>query len=65
MTSFSILYLKTKYDNNMNTTWGEIISDIALPNRDNDVTDYQSNAMRDKKYIEKKSKSVDNSYIIL
>jgi len=46
--------LKKKYNLNIQAAWGEIALDFADPHRDSDVTDYQSNAMTARQYLEEK-----------
>ncbi len=46
--------LKEKVELNLDTALGEIGHDIIFPNRDSDVTEYQSNALRARQLIEEK-----------
>ncbi len=52
----SIETLQQKRDLNINAAWGEIAIDLALPNRESDVTEYISNASVAGEYIEQKQK---------
>lgn len=46
--------LQDKYDRNMTAAWGEIGMDLAFPNRESDVTDYQANAMKARGILEQR-----------
>nr|QBK87273.1 MAG: hypothetical protein LCMAC201_01750 [Marseillevirus LCMAC201] len=47
----SVETLQEKRQLNIDAAWGEIACDIALPDRESDVTDYQSNAIVSQEYI--------------
>lgn len=52
--------LQEKYTINMNAGWSEILHDTILPERDSDITEFQSNAMVAQKYMDDISKAQEN-----
>ena len=53
----SIDTLQEKQQLNNNAAWGEIACDIVLPDRESDVTEYQSNSTRCQDLIDEKTNS--------
>ena len=55
----SVESLQEKRQLNIDAAWGEIACDIALPDRESDVTEYQSNAIVAQEYINEQNSNTN------